>query len=136
MWPERLPLFIRISATDWAEGGWDIEQSVELARLVKPMGVDLIDCSSGALVAGVRIPIGPMYQTPFAERIRKDTGVATGTVGMITSAEEAEGIISGGSADVVLLAREMLRDPYFALHAAKTLNAEVRWPEQYLRAKT
>lgn len=135
VWPERLPLLVRISATDWAEGGWDIDQSVELARIIGPMGVDLIDCSSGALLAGAKIPIGPLYQTQFAERIRKDSGVATGAVGMITTAKEAEGIIAGGRADIVLLAREMLRDPYFALHAAKELGGDVRWPDQYLRAK-
>ena len=135
VWPERLPLFVRISATDWADGGWDIEQSVELTRAIGPMGVDLIDCSSGSLVAGAKIPIGPGYQTQFAERIRKDTGVATGAVGLITTAAEADDIIAGGRADVVLLARQMLRDPYFALHAARELGADVRWPEQYLRAK-
>lgn len=135
VWPDRLPLFVRISATDWAEGGWDIDQSVELAKIIGPMGVDLIDCSSGALVAGAKIPIGPGYQTHFAERIRRETGVATGAVGMITAPEQSNEIISGGRADIVLLAREMLRDPYFALHAAKALKAEVRWPEQYLRAK-
>ncbi len=135
VWPERLPLFIRISATDWAEGGWDVDQSVELARIIGPMGVDLIDCSSGALVAGVKIPLGPMYQTQFAERIRRDSGVATGAVGLIRTPAEAESIIAGGRADIVLLAREMLRDPYFPLHAAKELGGEVRWPEQYLRAK-
>jgi 2,4-dienoyl-CoA reductase-like NADH-dependent reductase (Old Yellow Enzyme family) len=135
VWPERLPLFVRISATDWADGGWDLDQSVELARLIGPMGVDLIDCSSGALVAGAKIPIGPLYQTQFAERIRNDTRVATGAVGLIRTPAEAEGIIAGGRADIVLLAREMLRDPYFALHASKELGGEVRWPEQYLRAK-
>lgn len=136
VWPGRLPLFVRISATDWAKGGWDVEQSVELARIIGPMGVDLIDCSSGALIAGAKIPIGPLYQTPFAERIRKESGVATGAVGLITTAAQAEGIIAEGRADIVLLARQMLRDPYFALHAAKELGGDVRWPEQYLRAKT
>lgn len=126
---------MRISATDWAEGGWDIDQSVELARIIGLMGVDLIDCSSGALIAGAKIPIGPGYQTPFAERIRRETSVATGAVGLITTAEQSNDIISNGRADMVLLARQMLRDPYFALHAAKALNAEVRWPEQYLRAR-
>jgi 2,4-dienoyl-CoA reductase-like NADH-dependent reductase (Old Yellow Enzyme family) len=135
VWPAHLPLFVRISATDWAEGGWDVDQSVELARIIGPMGVDLIDCSSGALVAGVKIPLGPMYQTQFAERIRKESGVATGAVGLIKTAAEAESIIVDGRADIVLLAREMLRDPYFPLHAAKELGGEVRWPEQYLRAK-
>ena len=135
VWPERLPLFVRISATDWAEGGWDVEQSVELAKRLGPLGVDLIDCSSGALVHGVRIPIEPGYQVKFASRIRREAGVMTGAVGLITEAAQANAIISSGDADVVLMAREMLRDPYFALHAAKALGAEVRWPEQYLRAR-
>ncbi len=135
VWPERLPLFVRISATDWADGGWDIEQSVELARVIAPMGVDLIDCSSGALVPGVKIPAFPGYQAHFAERIKRDVKVATGAVGMITTPEQANDIITEGRADLVLLAREMLRDPYFALHAAKLLGAQVRWPDQYLRAK-
>jgi 2,4-dienoyl-CoA reductase-like NADH-dependent reductase (Old Yellow Enzyme family) len=135
VWPERLPLFVRISATDWADGGWDVDQSVELARILGPLGVDLIDCSSGALVAGVKIPLSPGYQTPFAERIRRETGILTGTVGLITTPAQADEILSSGKADLVLFAREMLRDPYFALHAAKALHAEVKWPEQYLRAK-
>lgn len=135
VWPERLPLFVRISATDWADGGWDLDQSVDLARLIGPMGVDLIDCSSGALVAGAKIPIGPLYQTQFAERIRNDARVATGAVGLIRTAAEAESIIAEGRADIVLLARQMLRDPYFPLHAARELGGDVRWPEQYLRAK-
>ena len=133
--PERLPLIVRISATDWADGGWDIEQSVELARQLLPLGVDLIDCSSGGLVPGARIPVGPAYQTPFAERIRRETGMPTGAVGLITTATQADEIVREGRADLVLLARQMLRDPYFALHAAAELGAEVRWPEQYLRAR-
>ena len=133
--PQRLPLLIRISATDWVEGGWDIEQSVELARQLSPHGVDLIDCSSGGLVPGARIPIGPAYQTPFAERIRRDTGMCTGAVGMITEAAQADAIVRQGRADIVLLARQMLRDPYFPLHAGGELGADVRWPDQYLRAK-
>jgi 2,4-dienoyl-CoA reductase-like NADH-dependent reductase (Old Yellow Enzyme family) len=135
VWPDARPLFVRISATDWLEGGWDIEQSIELARQLRPMGVDLFDCSSGGLAPGARIPVGPAYQTPFAERIRGETGMRTGAVGLITQARQADEIIRAGRADLVLLAREMLRDPYFALHAAKELGAEVRWPEQYLRAK-
>ena len=103
--------------------------------MVAPLGVDLIDCSSGALVAGVKIPLGPMYQTPFAERIRKESGVPTGAVGLIRTPAEAESIIADGHADMVLLARQMLREPYFALHAAKELGADVKWPQQYLRAK-
>ena len=132
--PEEVPLLVRISATDWVDGGWDIEQSVELARQLRPLGVDLFDCSSGGLVPGVRIPIGPAYQTPFAERIRQATGMMTGAVGLITGAAQADAIVREGRADIVLLARQMLRDPYFALHAARELGAEIRWPDQYLRA--
>src|SRR6185369_1016328 len=110
-WPETLPLFLRISATDWAEGGWTIDDSVELARRVRQSGVDLIDCSSGGLASYAKIPLGPGYQVPFAERIRRDTGILTGAVGLITDAEQAESILESGAADVVLLAREELRDP-------------------------
>jgi 2,4-dienoyl-CoA reductase-like NADH-dependent reductase (Old Yellow Enzyme family) len=134
-WPERLPLFLRISATDWAEGGWELEQAVELARMVKPLGVDLIDCSSGGMVPRARIPIAPGYQVPFAERIRS-TGIATGAVGMITDPAQAEAIVAGGQADVVLLARELLRDPHWPLRAAKSLGVDVPWPNQYARAKS
>lgn len=135
-WPERLPLFVRLSVTDWAEGGWDVEQSVTLAKALRDVGVDLIDCSSGGLVAHAKIPVGPGYQVPFAERIRHDAGIATGAVGMITEAEQANEIIAAGRADAVSLAREFLRDPYWPMHAAKALGAEVRWPAQYLRAKS
>lgn len=134
VWPERLPLWLRVSATDWADGGWEIEQSVELARMVKTLGVDLIDVSSGGLVPNVRIPLQPGYQVPFAQRIRDEAGIATGAVGLITEAEHAERIVEQGEADVVLLARELLRDPYFPVHAAKALGAEVPVPDQYLRA--
>lgn len=134
VWPERLPLFLRISATDWAEGGWTLDDSVELARRVKPRGVDLIDCSSGAMVPHAKIPVGPGFQVPFAERIRHETGILTGAVGMITEAEQAEQILCNGQADLVLLAREMLRDPYWAMHAAKKLGVDVDAPAQYLRA--
>jgi 2,4-dienoyl-CoA reductase-like NADH-dependent reductase (Old Yellow Enzyme family) len=133
-WPERFPLLIRISATDWAEGGWDIEQSVELVRQLRPLGVDLIDCSSGGSVPSARMPIGPGYQTPFAERLRRETGVATGAVGMITSPAQADHIIRTGQADLVLLARELLRDPYWPLRAARELGQKFSWPVQYLRA--
>ena len=129
-----LPLFVRISATDWTEGGWTIEDSVELARRLKPLGVDLIDASSGGNVAGAKIPLAPGYQIGFAERIRKEAGLLTGAVGMITTAEQAEGIVHSGQADIVLLAREFLRDPYFAMHAAQALGAPVLAPKQYLRA--
>ena len=134
VWPEDRPLFTRISATDWTPGGWDIEQSIELARQLKPLGVDLIDCSSGGNVAVAKIPVGPGYQTPFAERIRKEAEILTGTVGMITTAIQAEHIIQTGQADAVLLAREMLRDPYFPMRAARQLGHEMTWPAQYLRA--
>jgi 2,4-dienoyl-CoA reductase-like NADH-dependent reductase (Old Yellow Enzyme family) len=133
-WPERLPLFIRISSTDWVEGGWDIEQAVELARNLRSLGVDLVDCSSGGNVADAKIPMGPGYQVPFAERIRRDVGILTGAVGMITEAHQADEIIRSGQADIVLLAREMLRDPYWPLHAAAQLGKSISWPAQYLRA--
>lgn len=135
VWPERLPLFLRISATDWAdEGGWDIEQSIELARRVKPMGVDLIDVSSGGNLPKVKIPVGPGYQVPFSARIRREASIATGAVGMITEARQAQAIIEAGDADLVLLARELLRDPYWPMHAAKQLGAEIKAPQQYGRA--
>jgi 2,4-dienoyl-CoA reductase-like NADH-dependent reductase (Old Yellow Enzyme family) len=135
VWPERSPLFLRISATDYVEGGWDLEQSVELARQLKPLGVDLVDCSAGGLLPGIPIPAGPGYQTPFAERVRRETGVMTGAVGLITAPEQAEHILRTGQADVVVLARELLRHPYWPLEAARRLGADVRWPNQYLRAK-
>jgi 2,4-dienoyl-CoA reductase-like NADH-dependent reductase (Old Yellow Enzyme family) len=135
VWPERLPLFARISATDWAEGGWDIAQSIEFARMLKGAGVDLVDCSSGGLVPGARIPVAPGYQVPFAAAIRREAGVATGAVGLITEPEQAEQIIAGGEADSVFLARAMLRDPYWTLHAARALGADIDWPVQYGRAK-
>ena len=134
-WPDRLPLFVRVSATDWADGGWEIEQSVELARRLAQEGVDLIDCSSGGLVFGAKVPIGPGYQTPFAERIRREAGVKTGAVGLIRSPEQAEHILSTGQADAVVLARQLLRDPYWPLTAAKVLGAQVPWPVQYERAR-
>ncbi|HEX8501701.1 MAG TPA: NADH:flavin oxidoreductase/NADH oxidase [Pyrinomonadaceae bacterium] len=132
--PDSAPLFVRISATDWAEGGWDLEQSVQLSRWLKERGVDLIDCSSGGLVPGARIPVGPNYQVPFAETIRREASVATGAVGLISEPEQAEEIISTGKADAVLLARAELRDPYWPLHAARQLGAEAPWPVQYGRA--
>ena len=135
VWPERLPLFLRISATDWVEhGGWDIEQSVELARQVKPLGVDLIDVSSGGNVAQVKIPLGPGYQVPFAARIRREAGIATGAVGMITEPAQAETIVAEGQADIVLIAREQLRDPYWPYHAAKAAGITLPPPDQYRRA--
>ena len=134
-WPERAPVFVRISATEWVDGGWDIEQSIELARQVKELGVDLIDCSSGGNVAQAKIPVGPGYQTPFAERIRRESGIMTGALGMITSAVQAEHILATGQADAVVIAREMLRDPYWPLRAARELGQPISWPVQYLRAR-
>jgi 2,4-dienoyl-CoA reductase-like NADH-dependent reductase (Old Yellow Enzyme family) len=134
VWPAALPLFVRISATDWVEGGWDLEQSVLLAQLLKTEGVDLIDCSSGGTVPGVTIPFGPGYQTPFAARIRRETGMMTGAVGMITAAEQAETILRTGQADLVILARELLRQPYWPLQAAPKLLVKAQTPPQYARA--
>jgi 2,4-dienoyl-CoA reductase-like NADH-dependent reductase (Old Yellow Enzyme family) len=134
-WPEELPLFVRISATDWAEGGWDLDQSLVLATRLKALGADLIDCSSGGNVATAKIPLGPGYQVAFAREIRKAAGIATGAVGLITKAQQAEGILANGEADAVLLARQLLRDPYWPLHAARELGVDIEWPKQYLRAK-
>jgi len=134
VWPDRLPLFVRISATDYAEGGWDLEQSIKLARQLQALGVDVIDCSSGGNVSGVRIPLGPGYQTAFAERIRREAGILTAAVGMITAPAQADHIIRTGQADLVMIARELLRDPYWPLAAAKALGVPASWPAQYLRA--
>ena len=128
-------MFVRISASEWIEGGWNIDDSVQLARLLKNKGVDLIDCSSGGNSHHQKIPVQPLYQVPFAEKIRHEAGILTGAVGLITSAEEAEDILEQGKADVIVLARQLLRDPYFPLHAAKKLNTDVHWPVQYERAK-
>jgi 2,4-dienoyl-CoA reductase-like NADH-dependent reductase (Old Yellow Enzyme family) len=133
-WPKELPLFVRISATDWVDRGWDIEQSVKFAGQLKQMGVDLIDCSSGGNVPHVEIPVGAGYQTAFAERIRREAGIMTGAVGMITSPVQAEHIIRTEQADAVIMAREFLRDPYWALRAARDLEQPIAWPVQYLRA--
>ncbi len=135
VWPAHLPLFVRISATDWAEGGWDIEETVKLSALLKQEGVDLIDTSSGGLVPYAKIPVGPGYQVQFAEKIRSGASMLTGAVGMITDARQAEEILASGQADLVLLGREMLRNPYFTLHAAKELGVDIPWPLQYVRAK-
>jgi 2,4-dienoyl-CoA reductase-like NADH-dependent reductase (Old Yellow Enzyme family) len=132
-WPEHLPLFVRISSTDWREGGWTIDDSVELARKLKPLGADLIDCSSGGNVPRAAIPVGQGYQTPFAERIRREAEIPTGAVGMITSPAQAEHILQTGQADVVLLAREFLRDPYWPRRAAADLGAKIDAPVQYAR---
>jgi 2,4-dienoyl-CoA reductase-like NADH-dependent reductase (Old Yellow Enzyme family) len=134
VWPEGNPLWVRISATDWTEGGWDVEQSVELAKQVGRLGVDLIDCSTGGNVPNAKIPVGPDYQVPFAEEIRRKAKILTGAVGMITSAKQAEAIVQEGKADVVLLAREFLRQPYFPLAVGAELEQPIAWPVQYLRA--
>ena len=133
-WPQQQPLFIRLSCTDWTDGGWDLDQSVALAKMLKPLGVDFVDCSSGGNVSPAQIPVGPGYQVPFAERIRKDAEMPTGAVGLITTPEQADEIVSGGRADAVVLARELLRDPYFPMRAARQLGQEIAWPAQYLRA--
>ena len=135
VWPGKFPLFVRISCTDWAEGGWDLEQSVEFCRKLKAIGIDLIDCSSGALVPYARIPAGPGFQVPFAAEIRKAAGIATGAVGFITDPAQAEQIVATGQADAVLMARELLREPYWPLKAARALHANIAWPKQYERAR-
>ena len=134
-WPKNLPLFVRISATDWADGGWNIDESVQLSKILKEKGVDLIDVSSGGLVSHQQIPLGPNYQVPFAEKIKKETGILTGAVGLITEAIQAEEIISSGKADLVLFARESLRNPNLGLTFAQELKADIQWPKQYDRAK-
>lgn len=135
VWPEDLPLFVRISATDWAEEGWNVDEAVKLAEILKELGVDLIDCSSGGLVPTATIPLGPGYQVAFAERIKHEAGILTGAVGLITEAKQGEDILSKGSADLILIARASLRDPHFALHAAQSLEDDIEWPLQYSRAK-
>jgi 2,4-dienoyl-CoA reductase-like NADH-dependent reductase (Old Yellow Enzyme family) len=134
-WPLGYPLFVRISATDWVEGGWAIEDSVRLAALLKGLGVDVVDCSSGGLVPYAKIAVGPGYQVGFAERVRA-AGIMTAAVGMITEAAQAEAILAAGQADLIVMARQMLRDPYFPLHAADELGfSEIYWPLQYQRAR-
>ena len=133
-WPERAPLFVRISATDWIDGSWDIQQSVELARQLGELGADLIDCSSGGNISHAKIPVGPGYQTQFAAQIRSEANILTGAVGMITSPLQAEHILVTGQADAVIIAREFLRDPYWPLRAARELGEQISWPVQYLRA--
>jgi 2,4-dienoyl-CoA reductase-like NADH-dependent reductase (Old Yellow Enzyme family) len=124
-----------VSATDWAEsGGWDLPQTVALARLLKTRGVDLLDCSSGGMLPHAKIPAGPGFQVPFAEAVRREAGIATGAVGLITQPDQAERIVADNRADVVLLGREFLRDPYWPLHAARALGADIAWPAQYRRA--
>ncbi|MCL6460523.1 MAG: NADH:flavin oxidoreductase/NADH oxidase [Flavobacterium micromati] len=134
-WPNNLPLFIRISATDWAEGGWDNEESIQLSKILNEKGVDLVDVSSGGAVSHQQIPVEPNYQVPFAESIKKETGILTGAVGLITNASQAEEIITSGKADLILFGRESLRNPYLGLTFADELQTDVDWPKQYLRAK-
>jgi len=133
-WPERAPLFVRISSTDWVEGGWTVDESVELAKRLSSSGVDLVDCSSGGNMPPAQIPVGPGYQTPFAERIRRESKILTGAVGMIMAPAQADHIIRTGQADLVIIAREFLRDPYWPLRAGRDLGYPVPWPVQYLRA--
>jgi len=132
-WPQRLPLFVRVSATDWVEGGWDLEQTIELSRRLKSLGVDLIDVSSAGAVPGAKIPLGPGYQVAFAEAIRKGAGIATGAVGLITEPAQAETILAAEQADLIFLAREMLRDPYWPRRAARVLDVKIKSPVQYER---
>ncbi len=134
VWPARLPLFVRVSATDWKEGGWDLHQTIELSKRLKTLGVDLIDVSSGGLVPGVQIPVGPGYQVGFAGQIRKQAAIATGAVGMITEPEQAETILRVGQADLIIMARELLRDPYWPRRAAQILGERIQPPVQYERA--
>jgi 2,4-dienoyl-CoA reductase-like NADH-dependent reductase (Old Yellow Enzyme family) len=135
LWPDDKPVMVRISATDWAEGGWDMAGSLELVRSLKSIGIDLVDVSSGGLVPTAAVPAAPGYQTGFAAELRRATGMMTSTVGMITDPVQAEHILVTGQADVVSIARELLRDPYWPLHAARTLGVDLPWPPQYQRAK-
>jgi 2,4-dienoyl-CoA reductase-like NADH-dependent reductase (Old Yellow Enzyme family) len=134
-WPQDKPVFVRISAVDWVEGGWGIDDSIQLTKWLKEIGIDLIDCSSGGLILEAKIPVGAGYQTAFAAAIREQAGIATGAVGMITEPVQAEHILMSGQADVVFLARELLRDPYWPLRAAQELKVDIEWPVQYARAK-
>jgi 2,4-dienoyl-CoA reductase-like NADH-dependent reductase (Old Yellow Enzyme family) len=135
VWPDTLPVFVRISATDWAEGGWSVDESVQLASQLKQIGIDVVDCSSGGLAAHQQIAIGPGYQVPFSRRIRHEAAVSTAAVGLITDPQQAEAIVRDGDADIVLFARELLRNPRWPLHAAHVLGADGPWPSQYVRAK-
>jgi 2,4-dienoyl-CoA reductase-like NADH-dependent reductase (Old Yellow Enzyme family) len=135
VWPEELPLIVRISATDYMEGGWNVDEAVKLAAILKQHGVDLIDCSSGGLIPHARIPFGPGYQVAFAGRIRKEAGIPVAAVGLITEPAQAEAILQNDQADLILLGREFLRNPHFPLYAASVLGEETDWPVQYLRAR-
>ena len=134
-WPAELPLFVRISATDWADGGWTLEDSIVLATLLKNSNVDLVDASTGGTLQGIKIPLVPGYQVPFAEAIKKQSGILTGAVGLINEAGQAETILQEQQADLIFIARGFLQDPYFVLHAAKKLDVNIEWPVQYARAK-
>lgn len=136
VWPENLPVCVRISATDWLEGGWDLQQTVAFAKRLKAIGIDMIDCSSGGMSPDAKIPAGPGFQTPFAAAVRNEVKIPTAAVGYIREPFQAEQIIANGHADAVMLGRELLRNPYWPLHAAKALKAEVSWPPQYVRGKT
>lgn len=135
VWPDELPLFVRISSTDWSPGGWDEHESAKLAAILKDYGVDLIDCSSGGILPHIRIPVAPGYQTIFAGQIKKSANILTGAVGLITAAEQAEAILQDELADIILIARASLRDPYFPMHAAKIVGDDIKFPAQYERAK-
>jgi len=135
VWPQSLPLFVRISATDWAEGGWNIDEAVKLSKILKNLRVDLIDCSSGGQVPYAKIPVGPGFQVAFAEKIKNESDILTGAVGLITEVQQAEDILENNRADLILIARASLRDPHFALHAARILEDDIEWPLQYQRAK-
>lgn len=134
VWPENLPLLIRLSATDWVEGGWDADQTVELCRQLKTLGVDLVDVSTAGLVPDAKIPVGPGFQVEFAARVRREAGIATAAVGLVTEPAQAEAIVANGEADLVLIGRESLKHPYWALEAAQALGRAAAWPKQYLRA--
>ena len=134
-WPDNLPVFVRVSATDWVEGGWDLPQTVQLARMLKGIGIDLIDCSTGGLVADARIPAGPGFQTAFAATVRKEAEIPTAAVGLIMNSYQAEQIVRTGIADAVLIGRELLRNPYWPLQAARELGFDMKWQTQYLRGK-
>lgn len=135
VWPSGLPLFVRLSATDWVDGGWSVDETVKLAAILKQRGVDFVDTSSGGMVPNAKIPLAPGYQVPFAERVKREAGILTGAVGLITDAQQAEDILQRQQADIILIARESLRNPYFPLNAAKQLGDEIDWPIQYLRGK-
>lgn len=132
---EKYLLFVRISATDWVKDGWDENDSVKLARILKENGVDVIDCSTGGNSHEQKIPVAPLYQVPFSEKIKRESGILTGTVGIITTAQEAEQILTEQKADLIIMARQLLREPYFPLHAARELGVDLSWPDQYDRAK-